>query len=287
MTKSGIAALFILLIPGVVAGFSQLPNPQPTQTPVGSVNDPRNPPRNSPEITPEDALENNDDNENFRLLSAIELKKVARRRIKLTDAEKQIYKPAAKTDDLKILKVFSAPSCAEKRLVLDARDERCAAAADLLRISFYSFLRGFYGEKIGDFRVLEDTLIAGNGSYIHGFLVDLGETEIGSIGKDSSEVAALRDYPLARTLDEESAHRKDLENGFSYQNLNIRSQQKLKTNHIYLMRLVSYGLKGDRLSIYNKDSVYMLKVGELNNEQMAIILWKRLSEKSAPRLKDE
>lgn len=292
MKKSLSAVLFLLLTLGVGSAAAQTPTPY--ATPIRNVTDASDLRRGSPEITPKNVrleeekyLRDDDDDEDFRPLSSIELKKVARQRIKLTDAEKQIYKPAAKADDLKILKIFSAPQCAEKRLVLDAGDEKCAAAADLLRISFYSFLTGFYGERIGDFRVLEDDLIAGNGNYIHGFLVDLGETDISKIGKESVEVTALRDYPLARTMKEESAQRKDLENGVSYQNLSIRSKQKLKTGHIYLMRLVSYSFKGDWYNVYNKDSVYVLKVGELNKEQMAIILWKRLSEKSAPRLKDE
>lgn len=286
MIKSGIAALFMIGILGVGDGFSQLPTKPLPRKPVRNAADGRDLPQNSSEAASENAGKDGD-NENFRMLSAIELTKIARQRIKITDAEKKIYKPAAKANDLKILKIFSAPSCAENRLVLDVRDEKCAAAADLLRISFYSFFRGFYGEKISDFRLLEDDMIAGNGSYTHGFLVDLGEAEIGKLDRDSSEVTALRDFPLARTLREESAQRRSLEDGVSYQNLNIRSKQKFKVNHVYLMRLVGYGFKGDWLNIYNKDSIYVLKVGELNKEQMAIILWKKLSEKSAPRLKDE
>ena len=296
MKRSLVLNLVLILAFCASFSFGQIPTPQPVQTPVRSINEAGDVRRNSPEITPKNPREeedkylrntDDDDDDKFRPHSAVELSKIARQRIKITDEEKQIYKPAAKADDLEILKIFSAPSCAENRLVLDASDERCAAAADLLRVSFYSFLREFYGEKISDFRVLEDDLIAGNSRYIHGFLVDMGETQIGKFGKESAEATALINYPIAKTPKEESEQRKSLETGITYQNLNIASKQKLVANHTYLMRIVNYSFKDDWWNLYNKDTVYVLKVGGLNKDRMAIILWKKLSEKKAPRLKDE
>lgn len=296
MKKSLVLNPVLILAFCAPVSFGQIPTPQPAQTPVRTINEAGDVRRSSPEITPKNPREeeekylrnaDDDDDGDFRQFSAVELSKIARQRIKLTDEEKKIYKPAAKADDLEILKIFSAPPCAENRLVLQAGDERCATAADLLRVSFYSFLREFYGEKLSDFRVLEDNLIAGNGRYIHGFLVDMGETPVGRFGKDSAEVTALVNYPVAKNPKEESEQRKSLETGITYENLSISSKQKLIANHIYLMRIVNYSFKDDWWNIFNKDTVYVLKVGGLNKDRMAIILWKKLSEKKAPRLKDE
>lgn len=290
MKKLLVLNLALIFMPGAHSAAAQIPTPQPT--PVRSVSDARDLPRRSPEITDSNALEEERDlnrrpDREFRPFWATEISDAAREKVKITKADKLRYKEITEENDLKILKMFSAPQCAENRLILNAADEKCAQSADWLRVSFYSFLRGFYGETIGDFRILEDDLIAGNGGYIHGFLVDLGEIEIGKINKESAAVAILKNYPLALTAKEEAKQRSDLEKGFGYQDLNISSRQKLKAGHVYLVRLVSYSFKDDYANIYNKDAVFLLKAGSLNEDGMTIILWKKLAQKNAPRLKNE
>ncbi len=284
-----ISILISLMCVAAVSAQPPIPIPTPFPTPVRTVNDARDLSRSSTEISDQNILlgADYDNDRTFRRLSPIDLSKAARQKIKLSREEKTLYKEIAEAGDLNILKMFSAPQCAENRLVLNARDEKCAAAADLLRVSFYSFLIGYYGETIGDFRILEDTLIAGNGKYIHGFLVNLGETEIGRVGRESAEVLSLKNYPAAAASAEESRQRSDLEKGFSYQDLQISSSQKLRANHVYLMRLVSYSSKNDPASIYNKDALYVFKVSDLNADGMAVILWRKLFQKNAPRLKNE
>jgi hypothetical protein len=286
-----ISTSILLFCAAIVPAQAPIPVPTPQPTPVRTINDTRDLSRSPEEINDRNVFlgigSDDDDDRSFRPLSPIDLSKAARQKIKLSREEKALYKGLAEADDLKILKMFSAPQCAENRLVLDARDEKCAAAADLLRASFYSFLIGYYGETISDFRILEDTLIAGNGRYIHGFLVDLGETGIGRIGKTSAEVVFLRDFPAATTSAEETRQRSELEKGFSYQNLEISSRKKLRADHVYLMRIVSYSSKDDRASMFNKDSVYVFKVSGLSEDETAVILWKKLFQKNAPRLKNE
>ena len=284
-----ISISILLFCAGAASAQPPVPVPTPIPTPVRNVNDARDLSRSSAEISERDKFPDNDSDSDrsFRPLSPIDLSKAARQKIKLSREEKTLYKGIADAGDLKILKMFSAPQCAENRLVLNARDEKCAAAADLLRASFYSFLFGYYGEKISDFRILEDTLIAGNGRHIHGFLVDLGSTDIDKIGKTSAEVVFLRDYPAATTDAEESRQRSELEKGFTYQNMQISSSRKLRADHVYLMRIVSYSSKDDRASMYNKDSVYVFKISGLSADGTAVILWKKLSQKNAPRLKNE
>jgi hypothetical protein len=209
----------------------------------------------------------------------------AKKKILVTKEEKAFYKPFLKENDLKILKIFSAPSCVNK-FVVDTSDARCAQAYELIPTSFYSFVWSEYGEVLSDFQITEDHLIAGSKTNIHGFLIDFGEVEMKNFDKKSSEVKMLADYPIAKTSKEAEKQRQELENGFNYQNVNIASKRKLFSNHIYLLRLVSYKLGNDRSSFANQDSVYLFKVGELNKDRVAVILWKKLSEREAPRIKD-
>lgn len=213
----------------------------------------------------------------------VKLSDNARNRIKISQEEKDTLKPLVKENKLKILKVFSAPSCVAK-LAVDTSDKRCVESYDVIPVSFYSFIWSEHGETASDFQILEDLLIAGNKTSTHGLMIDLGEDEIGRFDKKSETVKMLMDYPIAKTASEAEKQRQNLETGISYQNTTIASSRKLAANHIYLMRLVAYKVGSDIGSFGNQDSIILLKVHELNKYNMAVILWKKLSEKEAPRL---
>lgn len=213
----------------------------------------------------------------------IKLSNNAKNRIKISQEEKDFLKPVVKENKLKILKIFSAPSCAGK-LAVDASDKRCLEAYDIIPVSFYSFIWSEYGETASDFQILEDLLIAGNKANTHGFIIDLGEDDIGKFDKKSEAVKMLMDYPIAKTADEAEKQRQTLKTGIIYQNTTIASSRKLSANHVYLLRLVAYKVGSDISSFGNQDSIILLKTHELNKDNMAVILWKKISEKEAPRL---
>ncbi len=274
MVKSGFAALLIVLILGVGYGFSQslTPTPTPSVNRVDNVR-PLNDNdgidfsrRTSPENLPAD----------YRVSSK------AMKKTKFTDEEKASYKDVKK-DGVKLLKIFIAPKCAEK-FVIDVSDQRCADSYDYIPISYYSFFDGVYGPLYGELRILEDLLAAGNGRYVHGFLVDLGEAEIVALDKKSPEVKKLADYAIAKTSDDADKQLAELEKGISYENGILSSRKKIIPNHTYLMRIVAYGQSNESLSPYNYDSILVFKVNKLSEDSMAIILWKKLSEKTAPKL---
>lgn len=283
-------SILLFCAAAVVSAQPPIPIPTPVSpqpTPVLTVSNAPDLPRRNTEISDRDNLEERQWERTFIPRAPFDISKEARAKVKISKDERASYEKIADANNLEMLKVFSAPQCAENPLVIDASDEKCAAAADLLRVSFYSFFFDYYGETIGDFRILEDTLIAGNDKYIHGFMIDLGETDVAKIGKETAEVELLKNYPVAKTIKEESRQRADLQKGFDYQNLRISSRQKLRANHIYLMRIVSYSSKNDRARYYDKDSVYVLKVAGLNADNMAVILWRKIYRTNAPRLKDE
>ncbi len=213
----------------------------------------------------------------------VKLSDNAKNRIKISQEEKDFLKPFVKENKLKIIKIFSAPSCAAK-LAVDTSDKRCIESYDVIPVSFYSFIWSEHGETASDFQILEDLLIAGNKANTHGFMIDFGEGEIGKFDKKSDAVKMLMDYPIAKTADEAEKQRQNLETGISFQNTIIASSRKLAANHVYLVRLVAYKVGSDIGSFGNQDSIILLKVYELNEDKMAVILWKKLSEKEAPRL---
>jgi len=284
--------LILIFCTSYAAAQTPNPNPQPSRTPF--VNEVKNISRTSPEINKKNILQQRGyirlNREKDPTLAPFEISKTAAGKIEITKEDRINYKNEIK-NYLNILKVFSAPSCAADKFLINAKDENCTRFADLLRVSHYSFLWEIHGEYAGDFRIVEDNLIAGNGKYIHGLLVDLGEIEIKKLDKKSLknrlDVKKITNFPIAVTSKQESEQRQELEKGIIYQNLQISASQKLAVNHIYLMRLISYSFKNDKKSPYNKDSVFLFKVAKLNQDKMAVILWKKLSEKDAPRLENE
>ena len=276
MVKSVFSTLAGILVLGVVCGFSQ----SPTQTPRPSVNRMEN-------VRP---LQDRDET-NFSRRTSIEnlppeyrVSAKAAKRAKLTDEEKESYKEAKK-DGVKLLKLFIAPKCAEK-LVIDVSDERCAGNFDYIPISYYSFFDGIYGQLYGELRMLEDSLIAGSGRYVHGFLIDLGDEEIGALEKKSPRVKKLVDYTIAKTVDEAEKQINALEEGIDYENEIVSSRKKIVAGHTYLMRIVAYAAPDETMSPYNYDSVLAFRIEKLTDDSMVIILWKKISEKSAPKLQN-
>ena len=274
MIKSGIMALFVLLVLCVGDGFSQSATPRPTP----AVNRMEN-------VRP---LQDRDDI-NFSRRTSIEnlppeyrVSSKAAKKAKLTDEEKESYKDAKK-DGVKLLKLFIAPKCAEK-FVVDVSDERCAANFDYIPISYYSFFDGIYGQLYGELRMLEDSLLAGSGRYVHGILIDLGDEEIGALDKKSPRVKKLVDYTIAKTVSEAEKQIAELEKGIDYENEILSSQKKIVAGHTYLMRIVAYAPPDEMISPYNYDSILAFRVEKLTDDDMAIILWKKISEKSAPKL---
>lgn len=274
MFKSGFSAVLIVLILGVGYGFAQSASP----TPRASVNRIEN-------VRP---LYDNDGIDFSRrtapenLPPEYRVSSKALKKTKFTDEEKDSYKNIKK-DGVKLLKIFIAPKCADK-FVIDVSDKRCADSFDYIPVSYYSFFDGVYGQLYGELRILENFLVAGNGRYIHGFLVDLGEAEIGSLDKKSPQVKKLADYVIAKNSDAADKQVEELEKGISYENEILSSRKKIVPNHTYLMRIVAYGQPNESLTPYNYDSILAFNVNKLSEDNMAIILWKKLSEKTAPKL---
>lgn len=274
MIKSVCRALFVILIFGAAHGFSQSASPTPRARVdrlenVRPLND-----RDASNYSRRTSIEN--------LPPEYRVSSKAMKRTKFSDDEKLSYKDAKK-DGVKLLKIFIAPRCAEK-FVIDVSDPRCAESFDYIPISYYSFFDGVYGQLFGELRLLEGFLIAGSGRYIQGFLVDLGESDIGALDKKSPEVKKFADYAIARTSDEIDKQVAELEKGIDYEGSILSSQKKLAPNHTYLMRIVAYGLPDEVMSPYNYDSITAVKVAKLTDDGMAVIFWKKLSEKTAPKI---
>jgi hypothetical protein len=275
MMKSVFQALFVILVLSAGYAFSQsaTPTPRPRVDRLGNVRPPTD--IDAAPFSRRTSIEN--------LPPEYRVSSKAMKRTKFSDEEKLSFKDA-KTGGVKMLKIFIAPKCAEK-FVIDVSDPRCTEGFDFIPVSYYSFFDGTYGQLYGELRLLDGIMIAGNGRYVHGFLVDLGETaDVGALDKKSPDVKKLVEYAVAKTSDDADKQLAELQKGIRYEGLVLASQQKIAPNHTYLMRIVAYGLPDEQISPYNYDSVVALRIAKLTDDRMAVIFWKKLAEKFAPRL---
>lgn len=233
------------------------------------------------------------DRELGRDMLPFELTRAAEKLVDVTREEKDRFAEERRSGGSKILKLYSAPGCASVRLVVDVGKSECAAAVDFIRASFYSFRLGLYGESAMDVRILEDRLIAGNGGFVHGLVVDLGKAEPGLLNAKHEQVRALSEMPIAKTLDEESKQRDGFEAGIQVGGLRASSAVKLAEGSVYLVRIVSYGSKRDDRANFNngfnrltlsRDQVFVIKFAGINKDNVAILLWKKVSDRPAPKL---
>jgi hypothetical protein len=277
MTRSGVAVIVAILLTfvGTVAAQSPTPTPRP------SVNRLEN-------LQP---LNDRDDNDLSRRTSIenippeYRISSKAEKRAKLTEQEKTELKDSRR-NGLKAVKMYVAPKCAEK-LVVDVSDPACSENYDLLPISYFSFFDGMHGQLYADVRLSDGTLIAGRGLYVQGFLVDLGDAGIAALDKRSENVVKLAGYPVAKTTSEAEKQLSDLEKGIVADGIRLVSKQKLAAGRSFLLRIVAYGAPDSAITPYNFDAVLALRVERMTSDNMAIIVWKKLSEKTAPRLKSK
>lgn len=254
------------------------------QTPSAADRSPEDPLRpRSTEIT---------DREPGGAMLPYELTRSAERLVRVTETDKARF-AAERRAGFKVLKVFSAPRCASTRLVVDVSSAECTAAIDFIRASFYSLRYGLYGESLMDVRVLEDTLMAGDGGFVHGFILDLGKTDASMVSAKDPQVIAFADFPIARTMEEETVQRRSLRDGIPFGESRLVSTVKLEEGAVYLVRIVSYSFKRDdrfpfgrvlNRPVLYRDQVYLFKFGGVNGEHVGAFLWKKLSDRSAPRL---
>ena len=275
MIKSVFQALFVILVlnAGYALSQSATPTPRPRVDRLENVRPPTD--RDDTDFSRRTSIEN--------LPPEYRVSSKAMKRTKFSDEEKLSFKDA-KTGGVKMLKLFIAPKCAEK-FVIDVSDPRCAESFDYISVSYYSFFDGVYGQLYGELRLLEGLMVAGNGRYVHGFMVDLGETaDVAALDKKSPDVKKLAEYAVAKTSDEADKQLAELQKGINYEGLVLSSQQKISPKHTYLMRIVAYGLPDEPMSPYNYDSVIALRIAKVTDDAMAIVFWKKLGEKNAPKL---
>jgi len=202
--------------------------------------------------------------------------------------EKELFKRLLKGGN-NITRIFLAPPCVQN-LVIDLKDPRCGEADDLdylLYLSHYSFRIKYYGrERWSDLRLDDDHFVAGNNWHTQGILVDLGETDLTAVDKNSQQVKILRDFPIVKTTDAQVKQKKDLANGVRFEGLKLTAKQKAVLNHTYLLRSVAYKVGADRVVYqYNTDAVYVFKIVKIDADESLLIVWRKITSKEAPRIK--
>jgi len=228
----------------------------------------------------------------FRPLSTI--RKEIREKIKLTDADRDNYRKAAGDKKANIARILSSFSCSTA-LVVDVSDPRCQENPEFSVGSYYSFRYKDYGESPWtDLSLVEGQFSAGNKWHTVGFLADLGETiEFGKLDSKTEEIKRLWELPPAETLEEKTKQKTELENGFTTGDLFLTSKMKVQANHVYLLRTIAYRLDGGFQTFragfnwYNTDSLFIIKIVELDAEKNATVAWKKISQKVAPILADK
>jgi hypothetical protein len=209
----------------------------------------------------------------------------AAKRTKASDEERELYRDSRK-NGVKLLKMFVAPRCADK-LVVDVGDPLCAENYDFIPISYYSFFDGIHGQYFGEIRLIDDLLIAGNGRYVQGILLDIGDTDVASIDKRSAPAVKLASFPLAVESKAVDEQKEKLEKGIDFDGELFMSRRKLLAGRTFLLRVVAYGQPNESIGPYNYDSILALRIDKVTDDRMAIILWKKISERTAPVIREE
>lgn len=209
----------------------------------------------------------------------------AAKRTKISDEEKEQYRESRR-NGVKLLKMFVAPRCADK-MVVDVGDPLCAENYDFIPISYYSFFDGIHGQYYGEIRLIDDLLIAGNGRYVQGILMEIPDEGFGALDKKSESVAKIASFPLAVESKAVDEQKELLEKGIRHGGETFTSRRKLIAGRAFLLRIVAYGQPNESIGPYNYDSIVALRIEKLTDDRMAVIFWKKISERTAPVIRED
>lgn len=239
-------------------------------------------PPNSPSISDPNLRNPDSDSEELSSID-FELDPKAAKRAKITNQEKEEFK-TERRNGFKLLKMYNAPDCVDRRVV-NIGDQRCASNYDLLPVGFYSFFYTAHGEDRSDLRIKEGYMYAGSGLFRQGMLIDLGALDPNTMSATSPEAVSLSNFEIASKLGDAEKQRLGLELGIECGEMTVASRLKLVQGHVYLLRAVSYK-HSERMRLpYSYDNVIVLSIGRITDDNMVLILWRKLSDKKAPQLK--
>jgi hypothetical protein len=217
-----------------------------------------------------------------------------RRITELTEAGKAMLKPIEKdyveyrqflkTSKTGIAKIFPEAKC--NRLILNAADNKCVAAAQMSgQGSFYSFRKKMnIADRWSDIYFADGNLSIVGSSNSLGFISNLGDLPIESLDKNSSEIADLQKYELPGTYSDLAAQRTQFANGVKNGEHFWASKVRVKLNATYGLRTAYWTDR--RYGGEDIDLLVVMKVIRENEDGSVTIVWRELQRKSSPKLKD-
>lgn len=188
----------------------------------------------------------------------------------------------------KIAKFFPDFKCS--KYLIDIGDKNCLQVFQMVgRGAYYSFRHknnmdtslADVGFKDGNFFVLE---FFSPKYKLLGFFIDLGDTAIETLDKNSARLANLKSYQLPKTnADLVSANAK-LKDGIKLGNDILTAKVGLKLNTTYGLRLANWT---DRyIGGEDKDLLIVLRPIRQNEDGSVIFIWRELQKRGTPKLKE-
>lgn len=192
-----------------------------------------------------------------------------------------------------LMRLFVDNHCDEGMVVTPQELERCADEVPIKGGGSYYSFRGKvnYGFKPNwwDIHFDKNKLIVGNETVL-GILSNIGSVKLEDINLDSTSLDFLVKYKPKNKSTELSEEQQLLEKGINFNGFNYLSAASAEFGHTYILRSVAYSsansseeektIRTDRLDI-----IITFKIVGQETDGSLVILWKKLKEEDAPRLK--
>ncbi|MBX7173432.1 MAG: hypothetical protein K1X72_20860 [Pyrinomonadaceae bacterium] len=207
------------------------------------------------------------------------LTKEGRALLKPSENDYERFREFLKRSKTGIAKIFPDVGC--NRLIIDAADQRCILAAQMIgQGAYYSFRKKNNDES----RWFDIYFAKGEFSVIKapgtiGFWKDLGDVPIESLEKDSSELALLQKYQLPKNISEFLIEK----SRFEAENSPLTTKINVKLNETYGLRLAYWTNR-----YYGGEDIDILLVLRVINESedgSVTFVWRELQRKGTPKLK--
>lgn len=142
--------------------------------------------------------------------------------------------------------------------------------------AYYSFTRKTHEYGYGsDLSLDQDVFQVGFAGADYGFLTNLGDIPIGTVGPETPAVARFAAYKAAREEQVARTEHRRLAEGAKLANLAVKNRLPVHSNSTYLLRSINYS---------DSDVLVVFRVVRIDSDRSVIILWKLLKKYENPKL---
>ncbi len=211
----------------------------------------------------------------------------------LVREDKSKYAAFLRNSKTGIMRLHDAENCDEGGRTI-AADEPCPWNI-IGKATLYSFRTQKYTNKLFSDIKLEEKIFKATGLNLLGFFTDLGDVPIENLSLESKGIKEMASFQPSTDLQEAKRQFNKVKKGLKIGEYVFENTIQMETEKVYAARFIAFDSRVNRrigkfrVNILGedkrRDTIVVFRVVRENEDGSVNILWKKLQEKNAPKIR--